>query len=215
MRQPSPAATASTRCSNDDYHHTALGGAHRAPRGVLHRLHGLAAGIAFGIEVRLPVSRAVVFVAEAADAARWRSICRGSAFVHFLENHDQVANSSIGSARSSADVARTLPGADRADAARAGDAAAVPGTGVRDLGALLLLRRSRRRAARSDPRRPAPVPRAVSQHSRSRIREKLPVPDDPRARSTARKLDWRECEAHEAALAMHTDLLRDPARATR
>ena len=51
------------------------GGAHRAPRSVLLRLHRLAAGAALGVEVRLPVSRAVVLVAEAAGAARWRSIC--------------------------------------------------------------------------------------------------------------------------------------------
>ena len=47
-------------------------------------------------EVRLSLSGAVVRVAEAARAARRRSICRGAPFVSYLENHDQVANCAFG-----------------------------------------------------------------------------------------------------------------------
>ena len=63
-----------------------------------------------------------------------------SAFVSYLENHDQVANSAYGKrlhhlaspARPSRD--------DRVAAARAGDADAVPGTGILVVGAVPLLR---------------------------------------------------------------------------
>ena len=46
--------------------------------------------------VRLPVSGAVVFVAAADVAARRRWTCCRHAFVTYLENHDQVANSASG-----------------------------------------------------------------------------------------------------------------------
>ena len=63
-------------------------------------------------------------------------------FVHFLENHDQVANSAAGTAAVRARGARPAAGADGAAAARAGDAAALPGPGVRLDGALPVLRRT-------------------------------------------------------------------------
>ena len=46
-----------------------------------------------GRQVRLPVPGPALRLAEASGAARRRSACRPAAFVTFLENHDQVANS--------------------------------------------------------------------------------------------------------------------------
>ncbi len=74
-------------------------------------------------QVRLPVPGAVVHVAEASAAARPALDLPPHAFVTFLENHDQVANSRVRPPAASADRRRPLPRADRADAARAGHAA--------------------------------------------------------------------------------------------
>ncbi len=54
-----------------------------------------------------------------------------AAFVNFIENHDQVANSDRGRRHAPADQPRALPRDDRADAARPGDPDAPPGAGVR------------------------------------------------------------------------------------
>ena len=105
---------------NDDFHHTARGRADRTARGLLHATTGVAAGVRVVREVRLPLSGPVVRVAEAARAERRRSICRAVAFVTFLENHDQVANSRVRARAPPADVAGHVPGAHRADAARPG-----------------------------------------------------------------------------------------------
>ena len=51
-------------------------------------------------------------------------------FVHFLQNHDQVANSARRPANAPADLAGPASGADGAAAARAADADAVHGAGV-------------------------------------------------------------------------------------
>jgi maltooligosyltrehalose trehalohydrolase len=130
-----------------------------------------------------------------------------SVFVHFLENHDQVANSSVGRRVHQL----TSPGRYRALTALTLLGPATPllfqgqefatsapfyffadhGDGLREA-----IRDGRRQFLEQFPSARDP-----------KIREKLPVPDDPRAFEDSR-LDWRECEANEADVAMHTDLLR-------
>ena len=58
---------------NDDFHHSAMVALTGQQRSVLHRLPRHAAGVRLGREVRLPVSGAVLRVAEASGAARRRS----------------------------------------------------------------------------------------------------------------------------------------------
>ena len=74
------------------------GRADRAARGLLHRLPRHAAGVRRRREIRLPVPGPALRLAEEARAARRRSTCRPSAFVVFLQNHDQIANSAAASA---------------------------------------------------------------------------------------------------------------------
>ena len=129
------------------------GGADREARGVLPRLQGLGAGAHLGREVRLPLSGAVVRLADDSAAARPALDLPPRAFVAYLENHDQVANTPFGTRLHQVAVAGPASGADRADAARTGDADAVPGAGVRGLGAVPVFRRSQGGAARRRCRR--------------------------------------------------------------
>ena len=90
-----------------------------------------------------------------------------TAFVVYLENHDQVANTAFGRRLHQTALAGAAARADGADAARSGDAAAVPGAGVRRVVAVSVLRRSQGGVERVDQRRTAGVPVAVSERQGS------------------------------------------------
>ena len=68
------------------------------------RLHAARRRSSCRREVRLPLSGAAVRAGRSSRAARRRSICRPTAFVGFLENHDQVANSAFGTGCIHADL---------------------------------------------------------------------------------------------------------------
>ena len=94
----------------------------------------------------LPLPGPAVRVAEASARGTPALDLEPRAFVAFLENHDQVANSARGRAAAPADQPGPLPRADGAAAARARHADALPGPGVRLVEAVPLLRRPRARA---------------------------------------------------------------------
>ena len=137
-----------------------------------------------------------------------------TAFVHFLENHDQVANSALGKRVHQL----TSPGRWRAM------------TALTLLGPATPLLFQGQEFAASTPflffvdhtdalREPIRKGRAefLSQFpsvKKAALAGELPVPDDPDTFYRSR-LDWREHETHAAAVALHRDLLRirkdDPA----
>ena len=87
------AATGSMRLWNDDFHHSAHGRPDRAQRCLLHGLSRHAAGVHLGVQIRLSLSGAMVqWQKQAAGNADARAV-PPSAFVTFIENHDQIANS--------------------------------------------------------------------------------------------------------------------------
>ena len=118
---------------------------------------------------------------------------RGAAFVSFLENHDQVANSAFGKRHPSADLSGQAPGAHRADAPWPGDADAVSGPGVRRLRAVPVLRRS---PARTGGRRGRPGRREFLAQFPSTHRRRRPgpagAPADSEATFARCKLDLSE-----------------------
>ena len=89
-------------------------------------------------------------------------------FVHFLQNHDQVANS----AKALRTHMLTSPGRFRAliggTAVGAADADAVHGAGVRGIESVSVFRRPRSRHRHAGSRRPLGVPAAVSAHGQLR-----------------------------------------------
>ena len=130
------------------------------------------------------------------------------AFVAFIENHDQIANTGDGKRLRF----QTSPARYRAMtallAARAVDADALPGAGVRRVGGFSLLQRHGPRPARPDPQGPGGGPQnlpVVRQHGDAgRL---LADPFAPET-FTRCKLDFSEREKHAAIHALHRDLLR-------
>ena len=166
---------------NDDFHHSAAGRADRPQRGLLHRLPRHAAGVHLGWSSTATSTRG--------SATRWQKKRRGTpaldlppaAFVNFLQNHDQVANS----ARGVRCHRLTSPGRFRAMTALlllgAGDADAVPGAGVLPPRARSSTSPTTSRSWRELVRRgPARVPVAVPQPgARPRCRRGVADPGDP------------------------------------
>ena len=192
---------------NDDYHHTRCRRADRPTRGVLQRLHRLAPGVRLEREIRVPVSGAVVRVAEAAawDAGARSARRAASSATSRTTTRSPTARSASGCI--SCRRPRTLPCADGADAAGAGNAVAVPGAGVR--------RRLRRSCSSRTTARacamPSPMGRRefLSQFPSTadpEVRPSLPPPGDP-ATFDRCKLDSGERERHADAYALHRDLL--------
>jgi maltooligosyltrehalose trehalohydrolase len=145
----------------------------------------------------------------------WQNQARGgsaldlpaTAFVHFLENHDQIANSSLGKRT----YQLTSPGRWRALTALTllgpatpllfqGEefAASAPFLFFADHGGDLrdAIREGRRQFLQQFPSMKDPKVAGV-----------LALPDDPDTFATC-KLDWRERGLHHEALALHRDLLR-------
>ena len=104
--------------------------------------------------------------------SQWQKNRRGTpslnlppeAFVTFLQNHDQVANSAHGLRSPAPEYPGPLPGSDGADAARAGDAHAVSGPGIRGLQSVLFLCRPQAEPRETGGPGPGQVPGAVPQH---------------------------------------------------
>ena len=195
---------------NDDFHHSAMVAAHRPQRGLLHRLPRHAAGVHLRRQVRLPLPGPALHLAEEAPRHARRSTCRRRAFVTFLQNHDQVANSARGQRAAPADQPRPLPRDDRAAAARAGHADAVPGPGVRRLDARSstspTTTPSCAQLVRQGPRR---VPRAVPQPRRRREMQARPArPRRPRRPSSAASSTSPSASATPTSTQLHRDLLR-------
>jgi maltooligosyltrehalose trehalohydrolase len=145
----------------------------------------------------------------------WQNKARGTpgldlpacAFVHFLQNHDQVANSSLGKRGHQV----SSPGRFRALTALTLLGPATPllfqgeeffsscpflffadhEPGLRDA-----IREGRRRFMEQFPSARDPD-----------VRDAIPAPDDPAAFSLC-KLNWSERETHQHALALHRDLLQ-------
>jgi len=145
----------------------------------------------------------------------WQNQARGgsaldlppAAFVHFLENHDQVANSSFGKrahqltspGRWRALTALTLLGPATPLLFQGEEfAASTPFLFFADHGGDLreAIREGRRQFLQQFPSLQDPKAAGV-----------LPLPDDPDT-FTSCKLDWRERGLHHEALALHRDLLR-------
>ena len=151
--------------------------------------------------------------------ARQRDICRRRRFVNFIQNHDQVANSLAGLRGHQLTESRPVPRPDRPAPAGSGDADAVPGTGVRRLEPVPLLRRS---PARAGQRWFAPGARSSWRSSRSlagpEAQAALPEPAD-RLTFEALEARPRRARAPCGAYALHIDLLRlrreDPVFRTR
>ncbi len=201
------AATASTRCGTTTST-TARGSRSPGARGVLHRLPRHAAGARLGGEARLPVPGAALRLAEA--AARH---ARPAAL-------DAVARSSPSSRTTTRSRTRraacactqlTSPGRyrarDGAAPARAADADAVPGPGVRRVGAVPLLRRSRAGERGSGAARAAreflgQFPSiAAGGHALADA-----IPRRARRSSAASSIS-RSARRHAHAVALHRDLL--------
>ena len=100
-------------------------------RGLLPGLPRAAPGADLGAALGLPLPGPVVPVAAEAARDAGASICAAERFVIYLENHDQVANTLRRRAARDADVAGPAARDDGALVARAGNADAVPGAGVR------------------------------------------------------------------------------------
>ena len=88
---------------NDDFHHSAMVALTGRAEAYYTRHRGDAAGVHLGREVRLPVPGPALPLAAAAARHAGAATCRRRAFVIFLQNHDQVANSARGLRGASAD----------------------------------------------------------------------------------------------------------------
>ena len=133
---------------NDDFHHSASVALTGRTRGLLRRSPGRAAGIRVGGEIRLSLPGAAVRLAEAEPRHRRARRSQPAAFVNFIENHDQLANSGDGSRMRLRTAPGPVPRDDGAAAADARHAHAVPGAGVRRDHAVSLLCGSQARAGR-------------------------------------------------------------------
>jgi hypothetical protein len=150
---------------NDDFHHSAVVAADRPARGVLHRLRGLAAGVHLGRQVGLPVPGSAVPVAGAA-ARHGRPRPLAGAVRQLLREPRPGGEHRPRAAAVAGHHPGSVPRALGARAAVAGDADAVPGTGVRLLEALPLFRRPQSRTVGARHDGPRGVPRAVPEHQR-------------------------------------------------
>src|SRR5262249_28177546 len=116
------------------------GGPDGPRRGVLLRPPGQSAGAGLRGEVRLPVPGAVLWLAG--EAARHPDVRGAAVELRGLPGQPRPGGQLRGrAALPRPDLAGTLPGHDRSVAAGAGHADALPGAGVRLVGAVLLLRR--------------------------------------------------------------------------
>ena len=174
------AATASTRCgttTSTTPRWSALTGRNEA---YYTDYRGTPQEFVSAVEVRLPLPGPAVLVAEAARAARRRSTCRRP---RSSLHREPRPGRELGPRRAAA-RALTSPGAlprdDGAAAARPGHADAVPGPGVRRVGAVPLLRRSRRGARRRRCATAAAefVAQFPARHGRG-AGARCPIPRDP------------------------------------
>ena len=127
-----------------------------------------------------------------------------AAFVTFLQNHDQVANSARGLRGHAADEPGALARDDGAAAAGAGHADAVSGPGVRGVGAVLSTSPTSSRELAAAVRRGrgeflTQFP-SIATARRGRARSPIPATDATFERC---KLDFAERETHGDAYALH------------
>ena len=147
---------------------------------------------------------------------KWQKRRRGTpgldlppaAFVNYIQNHDQVANSIRGERCHAIEQSRLLSGHDGPLAPCAGDADAVPGPGIRLLAAVPLLCRPGPGARLADSRRPREVPGPVPQPRRAAVQACLPDPADPRHLPAVQARFFRTCCRTARIYALHRDLLR-------
>ena len=181
-------------------------GRHRQRRRVLQRLCGVAAGIDFGNSAGLLLSGP----GQCATASKARNNFADGArthFVHFLQNHDQVANS----ARSVRTHLLTSPGRHRALTALV---LLGPQTPLLFMGQEFSASSPFYYFADHEPDLAALVRKGrrefMSQFPSMADFESMRELPDPAAPDTfdASKLDWRECEQNKAAVNLHRDLIR-------
>ena len=95
---------------NDDFHHTARVALTGVREGYLHDYRGTPQELVVGDQARLPLPGPALSVAAQPARHARPAASRATRFVHFLENHDQVANVGFGErladARRSGDAAR-------------------------------------------------------------------------------------------------------------
>ena len=142
------AATASTRCgttTSTTARCVALTGRNEA---YYTDYRGTPQELVSARQVRLPLPGPVLRVAEAARAARRRSTCRRARSSTSSRTTTRSPTRRAAQRLHELTSPGALPRADRAAAARAGDADAVPGPGVRAVAPVPLLRRPRRRSWR-------------------------------------------------------------------
>ena len=185
------------------------GRAHRQERGLLHRLQRLAAGADLGRQVGLSLPGAALQVAaDAPRHARPRSAARDASSPSSRTTTRSPTRPTAG-ALHLLDEPRPLPRDDGLAAPRPAHAHALPGTGVRLLGPVPVLRRSRRRARRQGRARAAP--RSSRSSASIATPEMVAALPDPTARRDVRALQARFRRARtpsRASTLMHRDLLR-------
>jgi maltooligosyltrehalose trehalohydrolase len=145
---------------------------------------------------------------------RWQKQPRGTpgfglpptAFINYIQNHDQVANTARGERLHQV----TAPGRLRALTAylllAARHADALPGPGVRGLEPVPLLRRPQARARQGGAQGARRIHEPVPEHRDPEAQARLADPRDPETFERC-KLDLRERESHAEAYALHRDLL--------
>ena len=201
---------------NDDFHHTRVVALTGRREAYYTDYHGHAAGAACRRAKYGYLYQGQWYsLAEAARAARRRSICRRTRSCTSSRTTIRWRTR----ARQAPAPAARRPARYRAltalTAARAGDADAVPGPGVRGLARRSsifadhkpeLRQRGPRRAASSSSRSFRALTRSGDRSAM------LPVPDDARRPSSAASSTGASASAHAEAYALHRDLLRAAAR---
>ena len=180
---------------NEDWHHSAFVALTGRREAYFTDYQGTAPEFASMARSEPALPGPVVFLAE---AAAWHAMARKhphAAFVCFLENHDQVANTGTGTPPASVRRSRQMARALDAAAARAGRSVAVSGPGRGGRAAVHVLRRSPAAAFRRRANRAARVSVAVPLAVVSRdARSSFPTPGDERSFDACR-LDWRTTAA--------------------
>ena len=205
----SRAATASTRCGTTTSTTRAMVALTGHNEAYYTDYRGTPAGVHLGRRSGATSTRASATLAEEAARHAGARTCRRRAFVNFLENHDQVANSARGQRLHRADQPRPLPGDDGAAAAGAGHADAVPGPGVRCVAARSSTSPITSPSWPSWSRRAGPSSwRSFPAWPRRTSQAQLARPGRSARRSSAASSTWPSAKSHAAAYALHRDLLR-------
>jgi maltooligosyltrehalose trehalohydrolase len=194
-------------CGTDDFHHSAIVALTWSKRWLFQRLLRQTRRNLFPREIRFPLS---------GQALSWRKVLRGTptfgvpaeAFVCFIENHDQIANTGPGEPA----ALSKFPGRYRAITlffcSDRGHHCCfkVKNSGVQSLS--YFLRMSAKQALpRCDRKGSRRIAGAIFIAYREETLRRLPAPDDPQTFSRC-KLDFSEREKNRKLYDLHIDLLK-------